>query len=94
MYLEICPFLLDFPIHVNIGSPSSPGLFHGFLGVCCYLPFLGSDFTNLGFFPPLFSLICQGLVNLVYFLSETTFYFADYLYVFWSLFHQFWPLFD
>jgi hypothetical protein len=27
IYLEICTFLLDFPVHLNIGSESSPWIF-------------------------------------------------------------------
>jgi hypothetical protein len=46
-----------------------------FLGVCCYLPFCISDFTDLGLFPPNFSQICQGFVNLVYFFKESEFCF-------------------
>jgi hypothetical protein len=39
-----------------------------------------SDFTNLVLFPPHFSQICQGLVNLVYFVKGPTSCFIDYLY--------------
>jgi hypothetical protein len=45
-------------------------------------PLFGSDFTNLGLFPPHFSQISQGLVNLTYFFKEPAFYFVDSLYVF------------
>jgi hypothetical protein len=30
-------------------------------------PFAFSDFTDLGFFSPHFSQVCQGSVNLIYF---------------------------
>jgi hypothetical protein len=43
-----------------------------FLGACFYLPFFVSGFTDLGLFPPCFSQICQGFVNL-YFFKETAF---------------------
>jgi hypothetical protein len=53
-----------------------------FRGVCCYLSFCISDFTDLGLFPPHFIQICQGFVNLVYFFKEPTFCFDDALYGF------------
>jgi hypothetical protein len=43
-------------------------------------PFFVSDFTDFGLFPPLFSQICQGFVNLVYFFKEPAFCFVDSLY--------------
>jgi hypothetical protein len=58
-----------------------------FLGVCCYLPFFTSDFTNLDLFPLHFSQICQGLINLVYFFKEPTFCFIDSLYGFFGCFN-------
>jgi hypothetical protein len=36
----------------------------------------------LGLFPPHFSQICQGLVNLVYFFKEPAFCFIDSLYIY------------
>jgi hypothetical protein len=45
-------------------------------------PLCVSDFTDLGFFSPQFSQVCQGYVNLVYFLKETAFCFVDSLYSF------------
>jgi hypothetical protein len=45
-----------------------------------------SDFTNLGLFPPYFSQICQGLVNLVYWFKEPAFCFIDSLYGFFGLY--------
>jgi hypothetical protein len=53
-----------------------------FRGICCYLPFCISDFTDLGFFFPHFSQVCQGSVNLVYFFKEPAFYFIVSLYVY------------
>jgi hypothetical protein len=41
-------------------------------------PFSFSDFTNFGLFPPHFSKICQGLVNIVYFFKEPAFCFIDF----------------
>jgi hypothetical protein len=45
-------------------------------------PLFISDFTDLGFFFPHFSQVCQGFVSVVYFLKEPAFCFADSLYVF------------
>jgi hypothetical protein len=41
-----------------------------------------SDFTDLGFFSPHFSQVCQGSVNLIYFFKEPAFCFIDSLYGF------------
>jgi hypothetical protein len=69
-YLEIYAFLQDFPIYLNISSYSIPDDTLDFLGVCCYLPFLVFDFTNLCLAPPHFSQISQGLVILLIFFKE------------------------
>jgi hypothetical protein len=45
--------------------------------VVIYLPFLISNFTNLGLFHPHFSQIFQRLVNLVWIFKEPTFCFID-----------------
>jgi hypothetical protein len=55
-------------------------------GVCYYFPCFVSDFANLGLFPPHFSQICQGPVNLVYFFKEPAFCFIDSLYGFLGLY--------
>jgi hypothetical protein len=51
-----------------------------FHGVCCYLPFCISDFTDFDFFSLHFSQVCQGSVNLVNFFKELSFCFTDSLY--------------
>jgi hypothetical protein len=56
----------------------------------CYLPFCISDFTDLSFFSPHFSQVCQESVNLIYFFKEPIFCFIDSLYGFFVclfLFH-------
>jgi hypothetical protein len=101
-YQEIFPFLQDFQIYWNIGSQVVPDDSLDFLGVCCYLPFFVSDFTNIGLFPPNFTQSCQGLINIVYFFKEPAFGFIESLYfflaflfsfVFWSSIHSFLHLF-
>jgi hypothetical protein len=42
--------------------------------------------TDVGFFSPHFSQICQVLFNLVYFFQEWAFCFIDYLYGFFGLY--------
>jgi hypothetical protein len=80
MCLEICPFLLDFPIYLNIG-------FQRRVPVYCYLPFVISNFINLGLFPPHFIQIYQEFVNLTYFFKNPAFCFIDsLLFVFWVFF--------
>jgi hypothetical protein len=59
-------------------------------------PYFVSDFsTNLGLFPPHFSQICKGLIDLVYFFfKEPAFYFIDSLYgLFCLYFINFGPYF-
>jgi hypothetical protein len=43
-YLEICPFLQDFPVYWNIGSQSSHWGFPGFSRCLLLSPFFVSDF--------------------------------------------------
>jgi hypothetical protein len=81
MYLEICPFLLDFPVYLNTGSKNIPNDSLEFLGICCYLPFFVSGFINLGLFPLHFSQIYKSYL----FFKEPAFSFIDSLYGFVSL---------
>jgi hypothetical protein len=46
------------------------------------IAFFVSDLTNLGLFSPHFSQICQGIVNLIYFLKESAFCFIDFFSVY------------
>jgi hypothetical protein len=51
-------------------------------------------FINLGLFPPQFSQVCQGFINLPYLFKEPVFGFFDSLYVFFGLcFTDFWSYF-
>jgi hypothetical protein len=77
MCLEICPFLLAFPIYLNIGFKIVPNNSLNFIVVCCNLPFFISNFINLHLFPHHFSQICQGFVNLIYLFEELVFCFLD-----------------
>jgi hypothetical protein len=73
MYLEICPFLLDFLMYLNIRFQSSLWWFPGFPLYLLLSPIFVSDFINLGLFPHNFSHICQEFVNLVHFFKEPAF---------------------
>jgi hypothetical protein len=73
MYVEICPFVPDFPIYLNICPQSIPDDSLDFLG-CLLLSLLFiSNFINLDLYPPHFSQICQRFVNLVYFSKKQLF---------------------
>jgi hypothetical protein len=65
-----------------MGSQSSPRWFPIFLWCLLLSPLCISDFTDLGFFSPHFCQVCQGSVNLAYFLKEPAFCFIDSLYFF------------
>jgi hypothetical protein len=84
MFLEVYPFLLDFPIYLNIClqifSDDS-------LVVFCCLPIFVSDFIVLGVL-----VLCQGFVNFIYFSKESAFCFIDCLYGFFGL-YDFGPYF-
>jgi hypothetical protein len=66
-----------------------PNNFHEFLdfhGVCCYLPFCIPDSTNLGFFSPHFSQVCQEL-SILFIFSKNQLFVSFFVWFFWFLFH-------
>jgi hypothetical protein len=54
IHLEMYPFLLSFPVYLNIRIQNIPSWSLDFIGICCDSPFFFSSFINLGLFSPTF----------------------------------------